>query len=217
MIWSYFDFHALLERTKAVNDDFRQLSSNVTEKILPEAQENGETTAASQEAWRQYSEKVWEKVSEDTLNNALVHSLVSQLSQQILDANDLQILSDCALAIPQLREVNLYFLRDCIPSFKKIRQQNPNTKWNLYASHHKLDRLNDSEILDGLRGSLKTAALNDQEDIECLRQICKQSRPDFHLELTIRDMTSDFQIPHLVEYTPILERLVDLTALVYRG
>lgn len=216
MILDYLRFDELLEAIKASGEASRILSRKVTVKILGEVQKNSEAIAVSQDAWDEYSEKVWETVSrkiasKNTFNEALLDSLVAQLSHKRLHATELHSLSNCRPAISRLKEVSLHPLgyHHLLP-FKEIRKLNPSIKWNLVIDYRRLDSINDPEILNVLQGSLKTTVTN-QNNLRGLAEICGRCHPSFRLELQIIHAMGNIPLLRdLIGCTSILERLVKL-------
>lgn len=194
-------------RMDAPNDACKSISDKVSKGILETSKED-----------RQCSEKAWESAStkavaseKDLLNNALADLLATKLADEPLDVTNLRDLSRCHHVIPRLTTLHLCPLdKEHVPWIKKIHSMNSSIKWNLDTASHNLSLLNDSEVLEGLRGKL-TIRLDNQECLCTLENICETCHPDLGLELMI-DAAADVRIQHLQKYDSILKRLLRLTA-----
>lgn len=213
MILEFFSLEELISRAKAVNEAWEKTLGNVSKSIFltskapPTAESEDQRLGKVKES---VFKKVAKKAGEDTLNQALADSLSARVSGRRLKEAYLQDLSGCPLIVAQLRELCLIPYGDHIRWVKEIRRLNPDINWHFLVISGGLSKINDSELLDGLRGSLDIY-LETQDDVRELEGICENCHPDLRLKLKITPHAGVF-LPDVVKSGSIVKQLAKLTA-----
>lgn len=150
-------------------------------------------------------------VAEDTLMNAWTDMLLAKLNDRPLRPGLLKDLNDCHLILQRVKRLWLNPL-DTRHVFwlRAIHRLNPNITWDIVVDDGNLELVRDLKNLEGLAGTLDIA-VESQDDLSELSEICARSRTNLKLKLRISPY-GDVKIEHLLNRNPILERLVRLTA-----
>lgn len=221
MIFEQLDRRQLVLNIKAFHKHASLLSRGTTQKVLDEAEEKAGPEPISQEAWKNYKQKVQNNISEKAHNKAavepvykaMVEAVMAKINKEYPGLYEMLDILSCRQAIPQLREIRLGFFSGYESSlFEEIRQINPDIKWNFGDGFRDclsgLKGVSDLDILDGLNGSL-VVPLHDPEELDSLDMVCKRCHPSFEVKLSIYN--GDDMIQRLVNCSSVLARMKTLS------
>lgn len=216
MVFGCFSLDELISYAKAVDNAWKEIGDSTAARILASAGQSSVTDPDDQRLrmlQTSVSRRTTEKASQNTLNNALLELLLARLKGRRLKTAHLKGLSGCHLVISRLRELRVFPHGDHIRWVKEIHRLNPEIKWHFLVLSGGVGKINDPELLDGLRGSLD-ACLKFQSDFCELQKIAAMCHPDFRMKLEIQFLT-DVLLQNILDSRPILKHLAKLTATVH--